>query len=300
MKKNRNKTATTNLLHKSLRFPILIETEEDKQNIAKFDHLLNLLSELYNSLIDVDNTIFKYNCFLPGWKENYLSISDCEKYIKDFINDSNIEILHSHLAQEVALRYTNAKQKCHKSYKENPKAKYHLPKHKDVFEYKSLIFKKYKVGNKIENNSIIFNKKNYEIKLRFQKNNSFDWIKPDNICYTQIKRYSEKEYELIVVLKDSFSIDLSKKNIMNIFPLINIANKIKSQKQKEQSKTNGKYVRKQINKQKTTKNADQQNYLKEIQRAKQRYIKVFDDSKRIIKTIPNPLALILVVDFIIR
>ena len=29
MKKNRNKTATTNLLHKSLRFPILIETEEE-------------------------------------------------------------------------------------------------------------------------------------------------------------------------------------------------------------------------------------------------------------------------------
>jgi hypothetical protein len=72
MKRNKNQTITDKT-HKSLRFPILIETKEDKKNIAKFDKVCNFLAELYNNLIDIDKTIFNYNCFLPAWKEPCLS-----------------------------------------------------------------------------------------------------------------------------------------------------------------------------------------------------------------------------------
>jgi hypothetical protein len=148
--------------------------------VARFAQIQEKSAFLYNYLRDIEllrkevnKNIFKINNILkdPNFKciNGRISFVEAEKILQSFVrNNKDFSILHSDLVSEVAKRYTSASQKCKQNDKLNKRSST-FPKFKKPEDYKSIEFKCYGrgVNASIADNTISFNKKNFEIKFDF-------------------------------------------------------------------------------------------------------------------------------------
>lgn len=219
------------MTYRVVKFPIKLNQSKDAESIKRFDHLLSLSTKFWNHLIDIShfhyNKINKtYHCENKKFIKHadYLELKiptkgQAEKLAIEFFKD---DLIHSHLAQEIALRFAKAIEKTFKDYKTNPRFGLRFPKLKETGDdYKSLKFKQYNSGYKIDynKNEVSFNIKNNQIKFNFIGDDYHkNIIKNNKEKYCLFKKIDKDNYFLYVYIEGDFKF-IIKQNTLNIKPL---------------------------------------------------------------------------------
>jgi len=157
-----------------------------KSQEIQLDKFLNIGKNFWNYVLDLDQEHYKNK----KDDEKTYSDYDLHKFINNF-KDQNKDLtkLHMHLYQEICTRYVYARSNAIKKYKSGLSNHLELPKIKEE-SLKSLKFKQYNNGCKIQGNKVIFNK----LTLKFRKHIEIE----GDIKTIQIKKVYKNKYELIV------------------------------------------------------------------------------------------------------
>jgi len=225
------------MAYRVVKFKIKLNQSKDAESIKRFDELLSLSTKFWNHLIDIShcqynkiNKTFHYENHKFVKHEDYLELEiptkgQAEKLGKEFFKDDKI---HSHLVQETALRFANAVKKAYKDHKRSPKSGLRFPKFKETGDdYKSLKFKQYNSGYKIDynNNEISFNLERNQIKFNFIGDDYHkNIIKNNKEKYCLIKKVDKDNYFLCVYIEGDFEV-IIKQNTLNVPPPLTIKQK---------------------------------------------------------------------------